>query len=58
MRLNTTKSMKLARRVKREFGTWQAVREASRRENGVYVIEGKREQANLPRQELKQPITA
>lgn len=39
MRLNTAKSMKLARRVKGQYGTWQAVRKAARVENGVYIIE-------------------
>ena len=39
MRLNTTRSMELARRVKGRFGTWQAVRQASRVEDGVYVLE-------------------
>lgn len=38
MRLNTAKSMKLARRVKSRFGTWQAVREAAHVKNGVYVV--------------------
>ncbi len=47
MRLNTTKSMMLARRVKGRFGTWQAVREASDVQNGVFVVEArtKREDA-------------
>ena len=58
MRLNTTKSTKLARRVKREFGTWQAVREASSRVNGVYVIQNKKEAPDRPRAEVKQPLTA
>ena len=40
MRVNTARSMQLARRVKGRFGTWQAVREASRVENGVYVVDG------------------
>lgn len=39
MRLNTIKSMKLARRVKGRYGTWQAVREASSVQNGVFVVE-------------------
>lgn len=39
MRVNTTKSMRLARRVKRQYGTWQAVRLASRVEDGVYVVD-------------------
>lgn len=39
MRVNTTKSMRLARRVKGRFGTWQAVRQASRVENGVYIVD-------------------
>jgi hypothetical protein len=38
MRLNTTKSVKLARQMKKRFHTWQGVREASQRENGVYVV--------------------
>lgn len=38
MRVNTSTSMRLARRVKNRFGTWQAVRQASRVENGVYVV--------------------
>ncbi|WP_233420119.1 hypothetical protein [Sphingomonas paucimobilis] len=36
--MNTSTSMRLARRVKNRFGTWQAVRQASRIENGVYVV--------------------
>ena len=39
MRVNTTKSMRLAQRVKGRFGTWQAVRQASHVENGVYVVD-------------------
>lgn len=39
MRLNTTRSLQLARQVKGRFGTWQQVREAARVENGVYVLE-------------------
>ena len=39
MRVNTAKSMQLARRVKGHFGTWQAVRQAARVEDGVYVLE-------------------
>lgn len=39
MRLNTVKSIKLARRVKGRYGTWQAVREASSVQNGVFVVE-------------------
>lgn len=38
MRVNTSTSMRLARRVKGRYGTWQAVRQASRVENGVYVV--------------------
>lgn len=38
MRVNTSNSMRLARRVKRRYGTWQAVRQASRVENGIYVV--------------------
>jgi hypothetical protein len=53
MRLNTTKSTKLARRVKQEFGTWQAVRESSRREDGVYVIQRKGERSDRPRNKMK-----
>lgn len=39
MRVNTSESMKLARKVKGRFGTWQDVRAAARVENGVYIIE-------------------
>lgn len=39
MRLNTTRSIQLARHVKGRFGTWQQVREAARLENGVYVLD-------------------
>ena len=39
MRLNTAKSMRLARRVKGRFGTWAAVRQASRVEDGIYVVD-------------------
>ena len=44
MRLNTKKSMLLARRVKGRYGTWQAVRDASQVRDGVFVVEGKRKQ--------------
>lgn len=43
MRVNTTTSMQLARRIKGKFGTWQAVREAARLEDGVYVLPGRAE---------------
>lgn len=39
MRVNTTRSLRLARQVKGRFGTWAAVRQASRVENGVYVVD-------------------
>lgn len=39
MRVNTTKSLRLASRVKRRYGSWHAVKAASRLENGIYVIE-------------------
>ena len=39
MRVNTTRSMQLARKVKGRFGTWQAVRQAARIEDGVYVLD-------------------
>ena len=38
MRVNTSTSMRLARRVKDCFGTWQAVHQASHVEDGVYVV--------------------
>jgi hypothetical protein len=58
MRLNTTKSMKLARRVKGRYGTWHAVRQASRREDGVYVVEARRDAPERENEEAKpQPIT-
>ncbi len=38
MRVNTSTSMRLARRIKRRYGTWQAVRQASHVENGIYVV--------------------
>lgn len=41
MRVNTSRSMQLARQVKGRFGTWQQVREAARVENGVYVVDGR-----------------
>lgn len=56
MRVNTAKSMQLARRVKGRFGTWQAVREASRVENGVYVVDGKA--ADCESKELAHAVTA
>lgn len=58
MRLNTTKSMKLARRVKGKFGSWQAVRDASRREDGIYVVQPKKDPSDHPHVEMKQPVTA
>lgn len=39
MRVNTTKSLKLASRIKQRYGSWQAVKAASRLENGIYVLE-------------------
>ncbi|WP_201039023.1 hypothetical protein [Sphingobium yanoikuyae] len=58
MRLNTAKSMKLARRVKGQFGTWQAVRKAARVENGVYVIERGGTADEKATQETLQPAGA
>lgn len=58
MRLNTAKSMKLARRVKGQFGTWQAVRKAARVENGVYIIERGDAHDEKPSQESLQPAGA
>lgn len=58
MRLNTAKSMKLARRVKGQFGTWQAVRKAARVENGVYIIERGDTHDEKPSQESLQPAGA
>jgi hypothetical protein len=57
MRLNTAKSMKLARRVKGQFGTWQAVRQAARVENGVYIIERSAADGENPKERL-QPVGA
>ena len=57
MRLNTRKSMKLARRVKRRYGTWQAVREASRVQNGVFIVEAQPKQQE-PEQADRHPVTA
>ena len=37
MRVNTSTSMRLARRVKSRYGTWQAVRQASRVENDEHL---------------------
>ncbi|MFC3696000.1 hypothetical protein ACFOOJ_00925 [Sphingobium xenophagum] len=39
MRVNTAKSMKLARYVKAKYGTWQAMRRAARLENGIFIID-------------------
>lgn len=39
MRVNTTKSLRLAARVKQRYGSWQAVKDAARLENGIYIIE-------------------
>lgn len=58
MRLNTAKSMKLARRVKGQFGTWQAVRKAARVENGVYIIERGSAADEKTTQENLQPARA
>lgn len=58
MRLNTTKSVKLARHMKKRFHTWQGVREASRRENGVYVVQPEAEPAEKRHEERHQPATA
>ncbi len=38
MRLNTTKSLELARQVKAQYGTWAEVIAASRLVDGVYVL--------------------
>lgn len=57
MRLNTSKSMRLARRVKGRYGTWQAVREASRVQNGVFVIEAQPKQQE-PEPANRPPVTA
>lgn len=57
MRVNTTKSLRLARRVKGRFGTWQAVRQASRVENGVYVV-GASTAGGRDDKEMTAPITA
>lgn len=58
MRLNTAKSMKLARRVKGQFGTWQAVRNAARVENGVYIIETRGVDDDKKAKERLQPVGA
>jgi hypothetical protein len=39
MRVNTDKSMKLARYVKAKYGTWQAMRRAARLEKGIFIID-------------------
>lgn len=39
MRVNTAKSLRLGARVKRRYGSWDAVKAASRLENGIYVVE-------------------
>lgn len=41
MRVNTSRSMQLARQVKGRFGTWQQVREGASVSNGVYVVDGR-----------------
>lgn len=38
MRVNTTRSLRLASRVKQRYGSWQAVKAASRLENGIHVL--------------------
>lgn len=58
MRLNTTKSMKLARRVKGRYGTWEAVRNASRREDGIFVIDPNEKGSDRSRQDAHRPLTA
>jgi hypothetical protein len=58
MRLNTAKSMKLARRVKGQFGTWEAVRQAARVENGVYIIERSAADGGENPKERLQPVGA
>lgn len=58
MRLNTNRSMKLARRVKQRYGTWQAVREASRVQNGIFVIEAQPQRVQEQEPINRQPVTA
>lgn len=58
MRVNTTNSLKLARRVKGQFGTWQAVRQAARVENGVYVLKGGADDKELKQQPQAQAARA
>jgi len=57
MRVNTSTSMRLARRVKGRYGTWQAVRQASRVENGVYVVSANAA-ADSDKQDGSIPVTA
>lgn len=57
MRVNTSTSMRLARRVKSRYGTWQAVRQASRVENGVYVVSANAA-ADSDKQDGSIPVTA
>ena len=55
MRLNTTKSVKLAHHMKKRFHAWQGVREASRLENGVYVVRPDAKPAEKRPEEHQQP---
>ncbi|HEX2017974.1 MAG TPA: hypothetical protein VGO17_03460 [Aurantimonas sp.] len=57
MRVNTTRSLRLARQVKGRFGTWAAVRQASRVENGVYVVDPSAA-GNRDRKDVAIPATA
>jgi len=42
MRINTVKSIALAERVHKEFGSWSKAREASELRDGVYVLRPRR----------------
>lgn len=57
MRVNTAKSIRLARQVKGRFGTWAAVRQASRVENGVYVVDPSAA-GNCDTKDIATPATA
>lgn len=48
MRVNTIRSMQLARQVKRRFGTWREVLEAAHVENGVHILDARAEPQHNP----------
>lgn len=48
MRVNTDRSIRLAEKVHAHFGSWAKVREASRIEDGAYVVDAARAAGVVP----------